>query len=92
MFLPISTFFLSLLNVKLFFFRNNNKLKETKEKLEQAGKDGFDTTELKKQIEDLDKEKKTILDEEEQMRKQEKVNFVIKKQTFFNFKISLFFS
>ena len=52
-------------------------MKETKEKLEQAGKDGFDTTELKKQIEDLDKEKKTILDEEEQMRKQEKVNFVI---------------
>ena len=55
------------------------KLKEVKKKYEHGLKDGIDVADLKKQLDELDLKRITLEDHEEQMRKKEKVGFIIFK-------------
>lgn len=61
----------------LSFCRCLTKLKEVKTKYEKAIKDGSETAELRKQIDELEKRKTKLDDQEEQMKKKEKVIWLI---------------
>ena len=50
-----------------------------KTKYEHGLKDGIDVADLKKQLDELDLKRITLEDHEEQMRKKEKVGFIIFK-------------
>lgn len=65
------------------FCRNSKKLKETREKYDQAVKGGADASDLKKQLDDLDKEKKALDDEGLQMQKKEKVTSTLLDSVWF---------
>jgi len=52
---------------------NASKLKEIKEKYENASKEGLDCKELKTQLDLLEKEKKKIVDQDEELKKKEKL-------------------
>jgi len=57
---------------------NASKLKEIKEKYENASKEGLDCKELKTQLDLLEKEKKKIIDQDEELKKKEKVLYHFK--------------
>lgn len=54
--------------------RNAAKLKEVKEKIDNASKGGFDCKELKAQSDLLEAEKKKISDQDEELKQREKVS------------------
>lgn len=68
--------------MKIIFvlYRQAAKLKEAKEKYEKAIKEGgVDLSDLKKQVEMIEKEKNKVVTEEEELKKREKVyqlNFI----------------
>ena len=56
-----------------WLFSNAAKLKEARAKLEKGNKDGIDLTDLKKQLDNLEKETAKINDDEFEFNKKEKV-------------------
>jgi len=58
----------------LFVFCSNaSKLKIAKDKVENAKKEGIDVSDLTKQLDELEKERKKLQDQAEDMKKKEKV-------------------
>ena len=56
-------------------FRNAAKLKEIKDKVETSKKvEGMDVSDLKKQLDELEKERKKLQGQAEDMKKKEKVS------------------
>ena len=62
-----------LFNLKSQPFRNAAKMKEIKGKVDTASKEGLSCKELKTQLDLLEKEKKKIIDQDEELKKKEKV-------------------
>ena len=59
------------------FSRNAAKLKKLKEEQEKASKQGINVDDLKIKIEELEKENKTLTDQDEELKKKEKVCFYL---------------